>query len=200
MSLNQIIFEHIDDKYAYGKYAEFTVIMMKENRYINATKLCSQYGKEFKGWIKTYHAKQLISYINENINNKSIIIITGGNKNNQIICGSYVHELLMDSIINYINKSRNKNPELIVVNNLNLQLKGECEVETPYGRIDILTENEIIEVKKARSWKQALGQILVYGSVYPMKQKRIHLFDINNQNLDEIEKIYKLYNVKLSYE
>ena len=51
MSLNQIIFEYIDDKYAYGKYSEFTVIMMTKNRYINATKLCKEYNKEFKHWI-----------------------------------------------------------------------------------------------------------------------------------------------------
>ena len=40
MTLNQIIFEHIDDKYAYGKYGDFKVIMMTKNRFINATKLC----------------------------------------------------------------------------------------------------------------------------------------------------------------
>ena len=45
MSLNQIIFDYINNDYAYGKYGEFTVIMMTSNRYINATKLCKQYGK-----------------------------------------------------------------------------------------------------------------------------------------------------------
>jgi hypothetical protein len=45
MSLNQIIFEHIDNKYSYGKYGDFKVIMMTSNRYINATKLCKEYNK-----------------------------------------------------------------------------------------------------------------------------------------------------------
>lgn len=50
------------------------------------------------------------------------------------------------------------------------------EVNTPVGKIDILTEREIIEVKKASAWKSAVGQILVYGHYYPNHQKRIHLF------------------------
>ena len=50
MSLNEIIFDHINDKYAYGKYSDFKVIIMKENRYINATKLCKEYGKELSNW------------------------------------------------------------------------------------------------------------------------------------------------------
>ncbi|NDJ25912.1 hypothetical protein GS682_30870 [Nostoc sp. B(2019)] len=50
------------------------------------------------------------------------------------------------------------------------------EVNTPVGKIDILTDYEIIEVKKASAWKSAVGQILVYGHYYPNHQKRIHLF------------------------
>jgi hypothetical protein len=46
MSLNNIIFKNIDEDYAYGKYADFTVIIMKKNRYINATRLCNEYGKK----------------------------------------------------------------------------------------------------------------------------------------------------------
>jgi len=41
--MNDIIYEDLGDKnkkYAYGMYGDFKVIMMKENGYINATKLC----------------------------------------------------------------------------------------------------------------------------------------------------------------
>ena len=50
------------------------------------------------------------------------------------------------------------------------------EVPTLAGNIDILTERELIEVKSVKSWKCAVGQVLIYGQSYPSHQKRIHLF------------------------
>gem|GEM_PF-3073714 len=50
------------------------------------------------------------------------------------------------------------------------------EVPTLTGKIDILTDNELIEVKSVNSWKCAVGQVLIYGQFYPNYQKRIHLF------------------------
>lgn len=50
------------------------------------------------------------------------------------------------------------------------------EVNTPVGKIDILTDHEIIEVKNILAWKSAVGQILIYGHYYTNHQKRIHLF------------------------
>lgn len=51
---------------------------------------------------------------------------------------------------------------------------GKTEVRTPAGNIDVLTESEIIEVKTARQWKVALGQVIAYGHFYPDLGKRIH--------------------------
>ncbi|NET59781.1 MAG: KilA-N domain-containing protein [Symploca sp. SIO2E6] len=50
------------------------------------------------------------------------------------------------------------------------------EVQTLAGNIDLLTERELIEVKSIKSWKFAVGQVLIYGQSYPNHQKRIHLF------------------------
>jgi hypothetical protein len=47
------------------------------------------------------------------------------------------------------------------------QVKGVTEVPTGAGRIDFLTESELIEFKLAHNWKHALGQLLVYGFYYP---------------------------------
>ncbi|MBE9128898.1 MULTISPECIES: KilA-N domain-containing protein [unclassified Coleofasciculus] len=54
--------------------------------------------------------------------------------------------------------------------------KVQREVPTLAGNIDILTERELIEVKSVKSWKCAVGQVIVYGQSYPDRQKRIHLF------------------------
>lgn len=53
---------------------------------------------------------------------------------------------------------------------------GDMEVVTPVGNIDILTDTELIEVKEAKAWKNAIGQLITYGYYYPYHQKRLHLF------------------------
>lgn len=47
------------------------------------------------------------------------------------------------------------------------QLKGRIEVPTEAGRIDILTDTEVIEVKRSNKWKDAIGQVKSYGYYYP---------------------------------
>ena len=79
----------------------------------------------------------------------------------------------MNPIIEFIIKSRNIQRELSIVDKLNIELDGKRKVITPCGRIDILTKEQIIEVKEYKGWKAALGQILVYGNFYPEHQKRI---------------------------
>lgn len=46
---------------------------------------------------------------------------------------------------------------------LQYQLGGLTEVLTPAGRIDLLTETEIIEVKHLSEWKSAMGQVMAYS-------------------------------------
>ena len=53
---------------------------------------------------------------------------------------------------------------------------GWTEVIVESGRIDILTTQEVIEVKEAIDWKSAIGQVLVYATYYPSHSPRIHLF------------------------
>ncbi|WP_414590052.1 hypothetical protein [Scytonema sp. PCC 10023] len=56
------------------------------------------------------------------------------------------------------------------------ELGGEVEVITAVGRIDLLTESEVIEIKEINNWKEALGKILAYATFFPEHSKRIHLF------------------------
>lgn len=71
---------------------------------------------------------------------------------------------------------KEKRLETVLCEDLSLELNGTTEVKTPIGYIDIMTKTEIIEVKRVRKWKWALGQILVYGLYHPSHGKRIHLF------------------------
>lgn len=72
-------------------------------------------------------------------------------------------------------RSKSKAIEKRVQNCLAKRLKGKTEVPCKSGVIDILTDTQIIEVKKAKHWKHAIGQVLVYQLEYPTRQARIHL-------------------------
>ena len=79
------------------------------------------------------------------------------------------------------------------------------ELQVGAGFIDIVTNDEIIEVKEASSWKHALGQVLAYKFSLGDKNKkmRIHLFsydDKNVENMSEIVKICNFYDVNVTCE
>lgn len=77
---------------------------------------------------------------------------------------------------------------------------GEKEVTTPVGRIDVLTEDEIIEIKEVSQWKNAVGQILCYATYYPDHQKHIVLFGKCYEHLRIIiNTICEKYNIKLTF-
>lgn len=75
----------------------------------------------------------------------------------------------------YINIWRDR--EKVIQKKFHQKLGGKTEVRTPAGRIDLLTNDKIIEIKKVKDWKEAIGQIVVYGSFYRDHQKVVYLFD-----------------------
>ncbi len=81
-------------------------------------------------------------------------------------------------------------------------LGGLTEVSTPAGRIDLLTDDEIIEVKRIDRWKAALGQILVYSGFYPHHRKRLHLFGRRDEltKVADIEAACMAFAVKVTAE
>ena len=106
--IRNIIFKDINEDYAWAKYGDFKVIMMKENGYINATKLCSdamiQTGskKPFKNWKANSNTKELIDVISapaEISAGDLFITITGGKLTE--IRGTYVHPELIPFVASW---------------------------------------------------------------------------------------------------
>jgi len=77
---------------------------------------------------------------------------------------------------------------------------GKREVTTPVGRIDLLTDTEIIEVKESNGWKAALGQIISYGSFYPDHRKRLYLFGDYPKNIYECFQLCKQNKVSVTFD
>jgi hypothetical protein len=86
----------------------------------------------------------------------------------------------------YIHATDTNNPEAEVRDRLADDINGRVEVKCSTGIIDILTDTDIIEVKCAKNWKHAVGQILIYGADYPDHAKRIHLFDADDFDIELI--------------
>lgn len=104
----------------------------------------------------------------------------------------------------YINwqPDSNDNIEQQVRDRLYTQIGGLVEIATPVGRIDLLTDSEIIEVKAFKDWKAALGQVLAYSAFYPEHQKRLHLFGTARElvALADIEAAVLTFGVKVTGE
>ena len=106
--LSDIAFEDINDKYCYGQYADFKVIMMKKNGYINATKMCQYISdqikikKELKEWKKIKFADEIINTVSSMGGippTELTITIKGGSDQN--LCGTYVHPDLIPHIASW---------------------------------------------------------------------------------------------------
>ena len=108
--LEHIAFEKIDDEFVYGKYGDFTVIMMKRNGYINATRMCDHISeqtgsmKPFRHWRQNLNTAELTNSVAAygGIQPDALFIKKQGgdvrNIENKDIFGTYVHPDLIPHI------------------------------------------------------------------------------------------------------
>jgi len=76
--------------------------------------------------------------------------------------------------------------EITVRDKYAARFKGKTEYKLECGTIDILSKDAVIEVKSIIAWKQAIGQVLVYGSYFPEHKKIIVLFGNFHKSLSDI--------------
>jgi hypothetical protein len=142
----------------------------------------------------------------DNIPHKSkldyMIRKTGGSGRYQQV---FVHPLVAEDMRLYIKRSSmrtcNKTPEREIANRLSNELLGICEVKLDNGRlIDILTDDEVIEVKIYKDRIKAIGQVIYYQSQYPELRKRIHIFGHNNERDSIFTQTCKAYDITVTYE
>jgi hypothetical protein len=111
-----------------------------------------------------------------------------------------LHEI--DALPQWFSVKEYDNIEQKICRHIKDELGGLTEVSTPAGRIDLLTDEEIIEIKRINDWKSALGQILVYSAFYPEHRKRIHLFGKCSEltKLPDIEAACLAFDVNVTAE
>ena len=155
--LSDIAFEDINDKYCYGQYADFKVIMMKKNGYINATKMC-QYisdqthtNKQFYDWGENKNSIELINTVGsspEISGDEPIKVIKGGKI--EIIRGTYVHPDLIPHIASWASPTFAVKVSRIVnkyINKKELE-KKEKLLEKKDDKIDeLMSETKLLNQK-----------------------------------------------------
>jgi 3-dehydroquinate dehydratase len=104
MSLERIVFEKINDNFGWGQYGEFRVLIRLSDNYINATKLCSSGGKQFKNWIRLDGSQELCNKLLElgsvlSQTKQIIEQVTAGDYETR---GTYVHPELVPHIASWI--------------------------------------------------------------------------------------------------
>src|SRR3981189_978836 len=60
MKLADIAYEQIKGKFWYGCYGVYRVVMMKDCGFINASRLCSDGGKDLFEWFRNKSSKELL--------------------------------------------------------------------------------------------------------------------------------------------
>jgi hypothetical protein len=98
--------------FGYGKYGDFKIIIRNDG-YINATKLCALGKKEYKKWSRLDVAKKHIAFLEKAYGGKQgpnlapvqiteCISLTSTNPNDAIISGTYVHHRLTSIIAGWV--------------------------------------------------------------------------------------------------
>ena len=147
---------------------------------INST---TKYYKELNNKLKL-STSSMVDDIKRQLN-EMILDNEQNNKNN------YNQTYSLERLTNDIKKT-----QLMV--KLAKQFNAEMEVATLAGYIDLLNEDTIISIKESSLWKQALGEILIYSTYYPLKKKIIYLFgNAPEYKIEIIKNIYSKYDIEL---
>jgi hypothetical protein len=62
---------------------------------------------------------------------------------------------------------------------------GESEVIVPIGRVDLVTDAHVIEIKHISKWMDSL-KVLLYAAYFPDKKPRVHLFGVCTQEVKDM--------------
>jgi hypothetical protein len=94
----------------------------------------------------------------------------------------------------------NQRKEYALSLRLQAELGGFREVSTPSGNIDLLTADNLIELKAGERWTHGIGQLIAYGFHHPDKQKVLYLFDYDNLDLHNVCAVCQSANIEVMLE
>jgi hypothetical protein len=93
-----------------------------------------------------------------------------------------------------------KGPEYPIQLRMHEELGGKMEAFTVAGRIDLVTDTEVIEIKQIAQWKDAVGEVLSKGQFFPKHHKRIHLFGAADKLMEVIVASCSVLEIVVTFE
>jgi hypothetical protein len=93
-----------------------------------------------------------------------------------------------------------KGPEYPIQLRMHEELGGKMEAFTAAGRIDLVTDTEVIEIKQIAKWKDALGEVMTKGQFFPEHHKRIHLFGAADKLMETIVAACSILEILVTFE
>jgi hypothetical protein len=100
----------------------------------------------------------------------------------------------------WLEAPQRKGKEFEIQTRMHEELGGKTEVYTPAGRIDLVTDTEVIEIKKVEKWKDAFGEVIIKGQTFQTHKKRIHLFGKADKQLKTIQEYCEVLDVAVTFE
>ena len=95
--------------------------------------------------------------------------------------------------------NRRRQPERFVRDWLQAKIGGIPEAPSPDGPIDLLTLEEVVEVKAAHNWKDGIGHVLVKAQNYPDRHKCLLLLGEADYDLAQIQKRCDQFDIQLGF-
>jgi hypothetical protein len=99
----------------------------------------------------------------------------------------------------WVMTNRRRQPERFVRDWLQSEIGGIPEAPSPDGPIDLLTDEEVVEVKAAHNWKDGIGHVLVKAQNYPDRHKCLLLFGEADYDLTQIQKRCDEFEIQLGF-
>ncbi|AGD93036.1 putative KilA-N domain-containing protein [Megavirus lba] len=183
--IRNISYKEINDKYSWGRYGSFKVIIMKENGYINATKLIhlASDKKKLNDWTRGKQAEEYITELScdTGLTAAEILIpITTSSKNLTEIRGTYCHPDLIPHIAAWASPPFAMRVSKIVNNYLTNKIVKEKEklIKKKDNKIDKLNNKVDELLVKNNKMDKRIKRLLV---------KNDELYDQNEEILGKVD-------------
>ena len=176
-SLNNIIFQDINDRFAYGLYLNMRVIIMKENGYVNATNLCNLENKEYRQWKRNQYAQELIRELEKLTRENSPGLEIVVNKGPIDISGTNVHSDQIPHIASWCSAQFAIKVSKIV----NVYAINEFKLQ-------IAEKDRTIEDKNIKINEKSIEYV-----PHPINPQKNHVFYITRES----DSVYKMHRVQV---
>lgn len=193
INISRIIFKDVkeNNQYGYGMYGDFKVIIMKENGFINATKLCDLDGKQFCHQLQNESCKKLIETAKKSIKDKTgedIEVIIKINNTINKLRGTYVHQKLIVHIASWVSSDFAMQVSDIVDNYMVAKYEGKL-----IEKDNIISQLNITLTQMEKNSEERHNKLLGKISTLKLQNNEIKqqndelLFNVSNLENQNIE-------------